>query len=213
MNKGRIAVLTSGGIDSNILVAKMLKKYEEVYPIYIRSGLNWESAELYWLKKYLRALRQKNLKKNLKPLMILDMPVSDVLGGWAITSRGTPNYHSPDEDVFLPGRNLLLLSKAATFCALKKIPRIALGTLSSNPFPDATPDFFRRFEETAGTALDFPIKILTPFARFKKREIAKKALKAKDSLLHLSFSCLAPRGIKPCGRCNKCAESEGMLGG
>lgn len=211
MRNTRIAVLTSGGIDSNILLAQMLKRYTEVYPVYVRADLNWEKAEIYWLKKYLKSLRRKNLK----PLTILDMPVSDIMRGWAVTGRGTPGYHSPDEDVFLPGRNLLLLSKAATFCALKKIPWIALGTLASNPFPDATSDFFRRFEECAGTALGFPIKILTPFARLKKKDVVKKAQKApktKDLALHLSFSCLAPRGIKPCGRCNKCAEREGVHG-
>ncbi len=205
MHKGVIAVLTSGGFDSNVLTAELLKSHSAVYPIYVRCGLVWEKAELHWLAKYLRSLKNRKLR----PLTILDLPVTDFdRKGWAVTGRGTPGYHSPDKDVFLPGRNLLLLSKVAAFCASKKIPRIALGTLSSNPFPDATPEFFRRFEKTAGTALDFPIKILTPYARFKKRKIAEKA--KRDKNLHLSFSCLSPKGIKPCGRCNKCAELESL---
>ncbi len=203
----KIAVLASGGFDSNVLISELLRSHASVYPVYVRCGLVWEKAEIHWLIKYLNRLKNRKLK----PLTVLDLPVADFdRKGWSVTGRGTPDRRSHDREVFLLGRNLLLLSKAATFCASKKIPRIALGTLGSNPFPDATPDFFRHFEKTAGMALGFPIKILTPFARLKKSQVARKA---EGLPLHLSFSCLAPRGTKPCGRCNKCAELEALLDG
>ena len=43
----------------------------------------------------------------------------------------------------LPGRNVLLLSKALLWCHLNEVASLALGSLGSNPFPDATPSFFR----------------------------------------------------------------------
>lgn len=202
MRKRKIAVLASGGLDSNILIGLLLKTFDEVYPVYVRSGLKWEKAELFWLKKYLGTLKQPKLM----PLTLLDLPFQDLdPRGWAVTGKKVPDFASADEEVCLPGRNLLLLSKTSTFCTLKKIPKIALGTLSANPFPDATPKFFHDFSRTAGLALGYSIQILAPFARLKKNEILQMG---SDLPLHLSFSCLAPKGTKPCHRCNKCAEKE-----
>ena len=41
----RVAVLTSGGVDSAVLVADQSCRGEVVQPIYIRFGLSWERAE------------------------------------------------------------------------------------------------------------------------------------------------------------------------
>ena len=200
----RIVVLTSGGIDSNVLLARALKRCHEVYPVYIRAGLVWERAELYWLKRFLGRIKNRRLM----PLMILDLPFRDLLpGGWAITGKKTPGYFSRDEEVELTGRNLLLLSKAAVFCAIKRIPVIAIGSLAGNPFPDATSSFFRGFGRVASQALGRPIRVTAPFLDLKKREVLQKG---EDLPLHLSFSCLRPKGLKPCGNCNKCAERKAV---
>lgn len=199
MKKMKVAVLASGGFDSNVLIGDLLRRGADVHPIYIRSGYIWEKAELFWLKKYLKAIRAKNLT----PLKILNLPADDMDQGWAVTGRKTPGIRSHDREVYLPGRNLLLLSKAAIFCALKKIPKIAIGTLSGNPFPDASKDFFKNLERIASRGLGFRIKISAPFRGLRKKDLLKKG---KELPLHLSFSCLKPRGLHPCGWCNKCAE-------
>ncbi|HSA59359.1 MAG TPA: 7-cyano-7-deazaguanine synthase [bacterium] len=205
MKKGKIAVLASGGIDSNVLLAELARRGHAIYPVYTRFGLIWEKAELHWLKRYLRALPPK-LRRRIRPLTILNQPVCDLYrNGWALTGRGTPGYRSDDRKVYLPGRNLLFLSKAAPFCVLRGIRAIAVGTLVSNPFPDASKAFFQSFERSASIALKSPFKILTPFSGLKKRQVIRKG---RGLPLHLSFSCLAPRGYKVCGRCNKCAERE-----
>lgn len=201
----KIAVLTSGGIDSNVLAAHLLKRYEEVTPIYIRSGLVWERAELFWLKKYLGHLKSRRLK----PLVTLVLPVDDIDSkGWGMSGRGTPGYRSRDNEVYLPGRNLLLLSKAAVFCASKKIPTLAIGTLAGNPFPDATLPFFDSTSQTISLALGFRIEIAAPFRELTKQEVVERGKKLP---LHLSFSCLKPRGFRHCHRCNKCAERDRFI--
>lgn len=183
MKKEPVIVLSSGGFDSNILIAEMEKKYSEVYPVYIKSGYFWEKAEIYWLKKYLKALKNKKIK----PLTILDSPTKDIdKNNWAVTGKKTPDYASKDEEVYLPGRNLLLLSKAAVFAASKKISNIAIGSLAGNPFTDATSSFFRSLEKSASLALDFPINILTPFIKLKKKQIIELG---KNLPIAFSFSC------------------------
>ena len=62
---------------------------------------------------------------------------------WAMQGQ-PPAYHTPDEDVYLPGRNIVLLGKAGVYCAAAKLDRLVLGTLDHNPFPDATPAFRAR---------------------------------------------------------------------
>ncbi|MBI4425893.1 MAG: 7-cyano-7-deazaguanine synthase, partial [Elusimicrobia bacterium] len=141
----------------------------------------------------------------LAPLTVLDLPVRDCYrsASWSFSGRRVPSARTPDEAVYLPGRNLLLLAKAAVFCAERRIPSVALGSLGSNPFPDGNPSFFRRMAATASAGLGFRLAISAPFARsHKARVIADAEAVPWES----TFSCIAPRGSRHCGRCNKCAE-------
>ena len=200
----KILVLASGGFDSSVLIHFMAQKGYEVYPVYVRQGLLWEQAELYWLKKYLRAYRNRFSRRRLRPLAILDMPAQDIYGShWSLTGKKIPGYRSRDQRVYLPGRNILLLSKIAVFGSLAGIHEIALGTLAGNPFADATPKFFNAMEKVLRLGLKKPFHIHTPFSGLKKREVARLA---SGLPLQFTFSCLKPKGIKSCRRCNKCRE-------
>ena len=42
---------------------------------------------------------------------------------WAVAGTA-PGYHTPDEDVYLPGRNVILLGKAGVYCATAAIDRL-----------------------------------------------------------------------------------------
>jgi len=119
--------------------------------------------------------------------------------------KAVPGSRSDDRQVYLPGRNLTLLVKTAVYCAQQKISTIALGSLGHNPFPDATPAFFRQWSKTLQMALKSPIKILTPYRSMSKVQVIQRG---NQFPLELSFSCLAPKGKKHCGRCNKCAERK-----
>src|ERR1051326_5977822 len=102
-----LAVLISGGLDSAILLGEAVGQYDAVQPLYVRCGLYYETVELSYLRRYVRAVR-KNME-SLQPLQILEVPVKDLYGThWSITGKNVPVRGSPDEDVFLPGRNVLL---------------------------------------------------------------------------------------------------------
>jgi 7-cyano-7-deazaguanine synthase len=173
------------------MLTELKRRYRKVYPVYIRQGLVWERAELRALRHFLRHIRHE-------PLTILHFPTSDLYDNhWSTTGQKVPGPKTRDEAVYLPGRNLMLLSKAAVFCALRGIPVIAVGSLGHNPFPDATPKFFRNFARLSG------VKIVAPFRRLAKAEVIRRG---RHLPLRLSFSCLAPKNGRHCGRCNKCAE-------
>src|SRR5688500_18094504 len=116
-------VLLSGGIESSALVSSAAGRYDEVLPIYIRNHLRWEEAEIFWLKQFLRNLRVENVK----PLTILDLTMKDLYEQhWSVTGTRVPGTKSPDESVYLPGRNVVFLAKAACFAVLKGIPVIEI---------------------------------------------------------------------------------------
>ena len=81
----------------------------------------------------------------------------------------------------------------------------ALGTLAANPFPDADGGFFAAFSALAARALGCPLEVVTPFAGRAKHEVLEIG---RQFALDLTFSCIAPRSERHCGRCNKCAERQ-----
>lgn len=196
-----VCALAGGGIESAALLAALIREGRPVHPVYVRCGHNWEDAELHWLRRLLRALRSPALK----PLAVLDSPVRGCYRGaqWSLSGRRAPSWRSRDEAVYLPGRNILLLAKASVFCAERGIGRIALGTLGSNPFPDAGAPFLRRLARVLSSGLGVALRIETPFARLHKDQVLARAGALP---WRLTFSCIVPSGRRHCGRCNKCAE-------
>jgi 7-cyano-7-deazaguanine synthase len=190
----------SGGLDSSVLVARMAELYSEVYPVYVRGGLLWEPVEIHWIERFFDQLDSGAIL----PLKQIALPIQDIYDGhWSTTGKKIPDYRSDDLEVYLPGRNLLLLSKTAVFCALNQIPTVAMGLLKGNPFSDSSPNFLKRFSENAEMALGMPLEILTPFSDYSKPDVIELG---RHLPLHLSFSCIHPIGVLHCGACNKCAE-------
>jgi 7-cyano-7-deazaguanine synthase len=195
-----LAVLVSGGPDSAVLVGEAVQSRAAVYPLYVRCGLFWETAELDHLRRFLDAISSSALR----PLTILEMPVGDLYSGhWGLTGEGTPGADAPDEAVFLPGRNVLLLSKAMLWCHLRAVSEIAIATLASNPFPDAAPEFFAAFGAVINRAVGGCVRVQQPYLSLKKGEVLRRG---RALPLELTFSCIRPRQGRHCGACNKCAE-------
>jgi 7-cyano-7-deazaguanine synthase len=194
-----LAVLTSGGLDSAILLADLAKHCQQVHPVYVRAGLFWETAELAHLRRFLPAL-----SASVRPLVVLDMPVADLYGRhWSVTGQGVPDATTPDEAVYMPGRNLLLLAKALLWCQAHQVPALALATLANNPFPDATETFFRQLSDAVNQAVGGSLRILCPYGNLHKTEVLERG---EGLPLQWTFSCLRPSNGIHCGACNKCAE-------
>lgn len=196
------AALVSGGPDSAVLVAWLVRRGLRVVPLYVRQGLRWERAEHYWLRRWLAGFPRRQVG----PLVVVGLPVTDLYGAhWSVTGRRVPGAGDPDEAVALPGRNILLIAAAALYCAPRGIGTIALGTLNGNPFPDAGPAFRRAMGRALTLGLGAPVVIRAPLAAMGKAEVIR--LGARWGVpWRLTFSCLSPRGRRPCGACQKCEE-------
>lgn len=197
-----LAVLVSGGIDSAVLLAEAVRVYPAVHPLFIRTGLVWEAAELAHLHRFLAVIHTPALL----PLRILEQPVRDLYGDhWSVTGVDVPPAGTPDEDVYLPGRNVLLLSKSLLWCHLHDVPAVAMAPLAANPFPDATDEFIRDYTSAVNRAVEGAVRVLRPYAHLHKPEVLKRA--AGLPLEH-TFSCIRPSTGRHCGRCSKCHERQ-----
>lgn len=212
MNGMPTAVLISAGLDSAVLAAAEARA-AQVHPIYVSAGLAWEPAERAALRRLLAA---PPFAERTAPLACLSFTVSDLYPAthWAL--RGDPPaFDTPDEDVYLAGRNIALLSKTAIYCSYHGLSRIALGPLANNPFPDASSEFFDAMARTLSLGLAHPIEVVTPFVSMEKRDVIRLGVDLGVPL-ELTLSCMNPRlrqgfGVQAqqaehCGRCSKCRE-------
>jgi 7-cyano-7-deazaguanine synthase len=202
LSRATVAVLFSGGLDSAILLTHLLAQQQRVQPLFVDSDLFWQPEELRWARRFLQAVDSPSLE----PLIVLTMSLADVYGDhWSITGRDVPGADDPDENVYLPGRNPLLMIKAQVWCRLHGVSQLALGALKSNPFADAQDDFFRPFEAAMDRAVSGHVKLVRPLATLDKLQVMHLG---RGAPLEWTFSCLAPTAGLHCGKCNKCAERQ-----
>lgn len=201
------AVLLSGGLDSAVLLAEEAAR-DEVQPIYISVGLAWEPAEQEAVRQFLACGFSS---PRVRPLVSLSVDMTDVYPAvhWAMTGVA-PAYHTPDEDVYIPGRNIVLLGKAGVFCGVAHLDRLVIGSLDHNPFPDATPAFRAAMASALSLGLAHPLVIDAPYASLEKAEVIKRGARA-GVRLELTLSCMNARRTddrfpRHCGICSKCRE-------
>ncbi len=223
----KVAVLASGGLDSAIMLADLAEN-SQVYPVYVEAGLVWEQGEKESLERFLSALEHPGIE----PVTYLSAPVGPLLDShWSVTGRAVPGAQAPDSEMFIPGRNVLLIAVTAVWCSTHGVGRIAIGSLGGNPFPDATPEFFESFASVLSAGLGHEISIEAPYRGRKKAEL----IRGHSGLpLELTLTCAnpprrAPRSVRKrpahashlasaasarpalnatshCGDCNKCTE-------
>jgi 7-cyano-7-deazaguanine synthase len=196
-----IAVLFSAGLDSAVLLAHAARD-SDAFPLYVNVGLAWESDEMAMAGRLLASPPYRNVRS----LVPLRFDMRDVYPAthWAIRGQA-PAFDTPDADVYLEGRNVVLLTKAAVYMAREKLERVLLGPLAGNPFPDATPEFFAALQRALSLGLGRSISIETPFASMRKADVVRLGA-SLGVPMELTLSCMQPVDGTHCGRCSKCRE-------
>jgi 7-cyano-7-deazaguanine synthase len=198
-------VLLSGGLDSAVLLAHEAT-LGSVVPLYVKVGLAWEPFEQRMVEQLLAA---PVFAGRAAALQTVELTMRDVYtpAHWAV--RGVPPaYDTPDEAVYLIGRNVTLLTKAGIVAAARGDSRIALGLLAGNPFPDATPTFLEAMTRALMLGLSHALAVEAPFASMTKADVIRLGDELGVPLQH-TLSCMSPvDGPLPvhCGRCSKCRE-------
>ena len=205
-------MLFSGGLDSAVLVAEAAAstaaaagqaRETRVVPIYISVGFAWEDEERAMARRLFAA---PPFTGDVEPMVELRFDMRDIFPAthWAVRGE-PPAFDTPDEDVYLDGRNVILLSKAAVYMSRHDMSRVLIGPLAGNPFPDATPSFFAAMARALSLGLAHPIAIEAPFAAMHKSAVIRKGVELGVPL-ELTLSCMQPKDGLHCGRCSKCRE-------
>jgi 7-cyano-7-deazaguanine synthase len=200
MAESILTVLFSAGLDSAVLLAKAAAESQDVQPVYVSAGLAWEQDE------QITATRFVALLPRVRPVKVLTVVMTDVYPPthWAIRGEA-PAFDTPDSDVYLEGRNVILLSKAAVYMARIRSPRVLIGSLAGNPFPDSSRRFFDAMEVALSAGLAFSISIDAPFTGMTKGDVIRLG-QTLGVPFELTLSCMQPVKGKHCGRCSKCRE-------
>ncbi|MDE1921332.1 MAG: 7-cyano-7-deazaguanine synthase QueC [Candidatus Omnitrophica bacterium] len=110
---------------------------------------------------------------------------------------------------YVPGRNIIFLSFAASFAEAISAGAIFIGAnaVDYSGYPDCRPEFIRAYQAMLGRGLKAfvqgkIIKVKTPLIHLSKAQIVKLAVKLKVPL-HLTWSCYNG-GKRPCGVCDSC---------
>ena len=196
------AVLFSAGLDSAVLLAAAAQQ-EPVVPIYISVGLAWEAEEQAMAA---RLFASGAYRGRVRPLVALRFDMRDVYPAshWAILGE-PPAFDTHDEDVYIEGRNVVLICKASVYMARHGLTRLLIGTLANNPFPDASAAFFEAMGRAVSMGLGARIVVETPFAGLHKVEVVRRGLELGVPL-ELTLSCMQPSHGLHCGLCSKCRE-------
>ena len=105
----------------------------------------------------------------------------------------------------IPGRNILLLGLASVWCSVNDVEDLAIGTLTDNPFHDASKHFFDKFSNILTEGLGSPIRVLSPYISMTKADLIRNHALLP---LELTLTCISGKEVLHCGNCNKCFERK-----
>lgn len=206
--KEKAVVILSGGLDSTTCMGIAQDQGYELYPLTFDYGQRHHNeldnaravAEHYGVSS----------RHKIVPLSFLKE-----IGGSALTdpSLEVPKAADGDADeipiTYVPGRNLLFLSIAASYAEVIGAGRIYIGvnSLDYSGYPDCRPEFIAKVEETIQLATKAgvsgrTIRIEAPLMHMTKAEIICEGLRLGVPY-ELTTSCYQG-GPYACGECDSC---------
>lgn len=191
-------ILASGGLDSTTLCYLLIKNNIEFIPLIINYGQHCFETEL------------ERLKEVLPENYVNKIEIIDVSG---IYKYSKSKFIIPSnlweekvtaEDLYIPYRNVLLLTIAASFARTLEMNYVYSAFINSNHAReiDCSNDFFNNLESLLSEYGS--VKIEMPFRDFSKYEVVKLGIEL-GAPIGKTFSCQASPKI-PCGACPNCVD-------
>ena len=203
-------VLLSGGLDSTTLLHHVVRDldYTEIHAITYNYGQKHsrelEAAE--WQAAAVEAAHHRvidvsflgDLLKGASALVIDGETVPDL--------EDIEPQQRDQPPTYVPNRNMMLLSIAASYAEAKGIQDVYYGAQAQDEYGywDCTTEFLERLNQALALNRRAPIVIHAPFIARKKADILKIGMTLGVDYAH-TWSCY--RGVeKSCGACPTCVE-------
>jgi 7-cyano-7-deazaguanine synthase len=187
----KIVSLSSGGLDSSILLCVLKKDKHDVHPLFINYGQKSAKHEHDAFFKVCKFLELTGHVINLESLKEIRCGLTD-------------EHISAVDFPYFPARNLILASVGASYAHNHTCDLLSLGFLQNSFFPDQSQKFVLEIENMIKTSLGTDFKVLTPFIDMNKKEVMQLA-KKYDFPIDITYSCHSGTE-KPCGNCMGCIE-------
>ncbi|AOS46423.1 7-cyano-7-deazaguanine synthase [Lacunisphaera limnophila] len=191
-------LLASGGLDSTTLAYWMMAKRVQFYPLFVNYGQHCATTEL-------NTLRQVLPKRILRKLEIVDV-AAIYAGSQSRLIRETNLWEESitKEDLYLPYRNILLLSIAAARVQSAGGGTVYTAFINSNHAEeiDCSARFFGRLSELLKSFGGVRVKM--PFRYKSKAQVARIGIRL-GAPIGETFSCQVNSRV-PCGACPNCVD-------
>lgn len=215
----RALVLFSGGQDSATCLAWALNKFDSVETIGFDYGQR-HRAELDFRQTFMSRLRQEfpALTANLHADTVLNLPVLNEISDTALTrEREIALLESGLPSTFVPGRNILFLTLAATLAYRRDIKHIITGVCETDysGYPDCRDDTIKSLQATLNLGMESRLVLETPLMWLSKADTWALAHELGGTLLVeiiRSGTLTCYRGVtetlhpwgRGCGTCPAC---------
>jgi len=201
----KAVIILSGGLDSTTCMGIAQAEGYDLYPI----TFDYQQRHKIELEKAQEVAKYYNVNEH----KIFDLGFLHEIGGSALTNK---DIEVPKKGVtneipitYVPGRNLIFLSIAASYAEVIGAEAIYIGVnaLDYSGYPDCRPNFINSVQETIklGTKAGVEGKeiiIKTPLLHLTKAEIIQKGMELNVPY-HLTTSCYEGEE-EACGECDSC---------
>lgn len=199
----KVIALMSGGLDSTVLVAKLIAEGHLV------KGIGFDYGQRHRKELFCAGLVAAKLGVDFK---VCDLSgVNEFIGGSSQTSSEVPvpEGHYADESMkvtVVPNRNMIMVSVAAGWAVSLDFDAIALAVHSGDHaiYPDCRPEFIHAMRDVLFIANYKGLALFAPFLYDTKAEIVRMGVDRRAPLA-LTWSCYKG-GRLHCGLCGTCVE-------
>lgn len=196
-------VLLSGGLDSTVLLAKLVSENRRVFAM----GINYGQRHSRETEAAKAICAHYGVEYRLADLS----NISSFFGKNSLTDKSVPVYEGVyNEDgmknTVVPARNLLLISVATSWAIAEKCDTVAYAAHGGDHaiYPDCREEFAQKLDSVIRISDWHPVRLERPFVGMTKGEIVTLGTRL-GAPLHLTWSCYNG-GEKHCGKCATCLE-------
>ncbi|REJ91783.1 MAG: 7-cyano-7-deazaguanine synthase [Planctomycetota bacterium] len=191
-------LLASGGLDSTVLAYWLRKNGVHFRPVFIDYGQHCAAAELATLKRVLPADISSRIQC---------INVGDIYAGSSsrmIAEADLWQDHVEADDLYLPYRNLLLLSIGSAYAQAHGYGALYSAFINSNHAKeiDCSAEFFGRLDSLLSEYGS--VRVEMPFREYSKSQVARLGIKLGVPI-GATYSCQVSSNV-PCGVCPNCVD-------
>ncbi|MFK4784650.1 7-cyano-7-deazaguanine synthase QueC [Fusobacterium sp. MFO224] len=209
----KVMVLSSGGVDSSTCLGMAVNKYGKENVI---------SLSMFYGQKHDKEIKSARAVANYYEVEHIEMDLTKIFAESDCTLLKKNNSEIPTKSykeqieendggtvsTYVPFRNGLFLSTAASLALSKKCEIIFYGAHSDDAAHNAYPDCSKKFNDAMNEAIyegsGKQVRIEAPFVEMTKKDVVKKGLELKVPY-ELTWSCYEGKDV-PCGKCGTCID-------